>query len=505
MGSVYLASHTLIGSKAAIKVLKPEFSHRPELVERFFNEAKAASAIRHPGIVDIYDFGYYGQNVAYIVMEHLSGESLADRLKRMGRLPVNHALYLLRQVTSGLAAAHDQRIVHRDLKPDNIFVVPDPDMPAGERTKILDFGIAKLAVHSAGFKTSTGTVMGTPSYMAPEQCKGAGRVDSRADIYALGCILFEMLCGRPPFVAEGGGEIMAQHIYEAPRSPRSLDPSLSPAVDAMCLRLIAKNPDDRYQSARDLLGEIDALLSSGAPALGTDAGLAAGTAPAPPRPPAETTLGGAARSLPPTNVARRRGFLAPLLVAAALAVAGVIFAVARGGGEEVATTAPVDDRPASGVGSDATVAGAAGDSGVARATVPFDATRAASEPPKTVTLELRSSPKGAEVYRMPAMVRVGMTPYTVTAPPVDGELVFVVRKRGYASATVAVRADVNVEQEVVLTRHRRADKPDKPDKPPASGTKPPPTDVKPPVSDDRSLDPFNKKKPKGRALDPFSK
>ncbi len=260
MGQVYLAEHTLIGRQAAIKVLLPQLSHREEIVNRFFNEAKAATAIKHPGIVEVYDFGYHTDGSAYIVMEHLDGESLHARRLRTGTLPIVTAVDVIAQMANALAAAHAQGIVHRDLKPENVFLVLDP-VSGSERTKILDFGIAKLVTNEGpNSQTGTGVVMGTPSYMAPEQCRGAGKVDHRADIYSLGCIFFELVCGRPPFVAEGAGEVLAAHLHLA--APRALDhaPGLPAEVDAIITRLLAKNPAQRYQSARELLDVLRVVL-----------------------------------------------------------------------------------------------------------------------------------------------------------------------------------------------------------------------------------------------------
>jgi predicted Ser/Thr protein kinase len=265
MGAVYLAEHALLGRQAAIKVLLREMSHRQDLVARFFNEARAATAVKHPGIVEIYDFGYAADGSAYIVMEFLQGESLASRLQRRGPFAEARAAALCRQVAGGLGAAHAKGIVHRDLKPDNIFVVPDADVAEGERPKILDFGIAKLASEqSAGQSmTRTGMVMGTPAYMAPEQCKGAGQVDARSDLYALGCILFEMVCGRPPFVAEGAGEVMALHIFSQPPPPRMFAP-VSAALEQIILRALAKDPEQRFRSAEDMAAALQAVQPSGA-------------------------------------------------------------------------------------------------------------------------------------------------------------------------------------------------------------------------------------------------
>src|SRR5688500_2096915 len=194
MGAVYLAKHTLIGREAAIKVLLPELCGDESIVARFFNEARTTTAIKHPGIVEIYDFGYAKDGSAYLVMERLEGETLGARMKRIGRLTVQGALAIARQVAGALLAAHKLGIVHRDLKPDNIYIVADAEVQGGERAKILDFGIAKLRHKGEGFsafETQEGTVMGAPIYMAPEQCTGAEKVDQRADLYSLGCIIFE--------------------------------------------------------------------------------------------------------------------------------------------------------------------------------------------------------------------------------------------------------------------------------------------------------------------------
>src|SRR5690348_7434221 len=167
MGSVWLAEHAMLGRRAAIKVLRPEYSHREEIVTRFFNEARAATSIGDPGIVQIFDFGQHTDGSAYIVMELLDGEPLDKRLERVGTLGLPDALRLMRQVASTLGAAHARGIVHRDLKPENIFIVRDPEVTSGERAKVLDFGIAKLGGDQSGVKTQTAALMGTPVYMSP--------------------------------------------------------------------------------------------------------------------------------------------------------------------------------------------------------------------------------------------------------------------------------------------------------------------------------------------------
>jgi serine/threonine protein kinase len=256
MGAVYLAKHTLIGREAAIKVLLPELCGDESIVARFFNEARTTTAIKHPGIVEIYDFGYARDGSAYLVMERLEGEPLGARLKRVGKLPIDQALSIARQMCGALMAAHRIGVVHRDLKPDNVYIVSDPEVPGGERAKILDFGIAKLRDKGesfSAFQTQEGTVMGAPTYMAPEQVAGADKVDHRADQYSVGCILFEMICGRPPFDGRAYGEVMAKQVREPPPRPSSIDPSIPPDIDHLLLKMLEKQPDRRFADAYDLL------------------------------------------------------------------------------------------------------------------------------------------------------------------------------------------------------------------------------------------------------------
>ena len=252
MGTVYRAQHEILGRPAAVKLLRPELAANVELVQRFFTEAKAASAIHHPGIIEVFDFGYTNDGRAYLIMEFLEGETLARRLHaRGGRLAEHEAVQIARGIASALTAAHGKGIVHRDLKPENVFLVPDPDMPSGERPKILDFGIAKLASHLTEHRTQTGALIGTPLYMAPEQARAAQSVDHRADLYSLGCILYQMLVGQPPFVAAGAGEIIALHLFTPPEPPSTRVP-VSPELDAIVMRLLDKEPRTRFQSAAEV-------------------------------------------------------------------------------------------------------------------------------------------------------------------------------------------------------------------------------------------------------------
>lgn len=255
MGTVYAAEHAMLGRPAAIKVLRPERARSQESVERFLLEAKAASNINHPGIVKVYDIGEREDGKAFLVMEHLEGESLEARLHRSGPLDSRQSMRFAVQIASALQAAHASGIVHRDLKPGNLFIVRDAEVSGGERIKILDFGIAKVATagDTRSSKTRGDMLLGSPVYMAPEQCRRADDVDHRADLYSLGCIFFEMLCGRPPFAHDNAATVIAAHLREEPPAPSSLVSPISPELDRVIARLLAKDPAMRFQDVAELV------------------------------------------------------------------------------------------------------------------------------------------------------------------------------------------------------------------------------------------------------------
>jgi serine/threonine protein kinase len=261
MGAVYLGEHTTLGRRVAVKLLRPELGLRRQVTERFFNEARAANAIRHPNIIEILDLGTLPDlGVPFIIMEFLDGENLARRLERTGRLSLPEAISVAQQTAAAIGAAHAKGIIHRDLKPDNLFLVGDPELSGFPRVKVLDFGIAKLSAQVApsSFRTSTGAVMGTPAYMSPEQCRGVQKdVGPPADIYALGCILHQMLCGHPPFVSDGPGDVMVMHISEAPRALRARNPVVPQYLEAAVLRALAKKPEERFTSMEELGRALD--------------------------------------------------------------------------------------------------------------------------------------------------------------------------------------------------------------------------------------------------------
>lgn len=251
MGAVYEAEHRVIRKRVAIKVLKPELVLDRELVQRFFNEARATSAIHHPNIVEIIDVGVMREGVPYLVMELLEGENLCDRIARSGKLEIAMAVDIAIQAASALEAAHLSGIVHRDLKPENLFIGRDARRGHDEVVKVLDFGIAKLRddLTTVPVHTLAGAVLGTPPYMSPEQCRGRdSELDQRTDIYSLGIILYEAICGAPPFLSDAIGELLMMHMSEPPHPPSQRRSDLSPALEAVILKALEKQPSARFQS-----------------------------------------------------------------------------------------------------------------------------------------------------------------------------------------------------------------------------------------------------------------
>ncbi|MFO0578159.1 MAG: serine/threonine-protein kinase [Polyangia bacterium] len=249
MGAVYEAINDQISRHAAIKLLHARFAENPELATRFLNEARAVNIVQHPGLVQIYEFGQLDDGGPYIVMELLNGETLHSRMKKGAMLPET-AMLIGRQIASVLAAAHAKKIIHRDLKPQNVMLIPDPDLAGGERVKVLDFGLAKIMEQTDGNTlTSTGMIMGTPTYMAPEQCRSARDVSDRSDVYALGVMLYEMISGQTPFKADSDAELMAAHMYKAPPRLRDKAPTVMPELGALVERMLAKKPTDRPTAA----------------------------------------------------------------------------------------------------------------------------------------------------------------------------------------------------------------------------------------------------------------
>ncbi|MEP7051249.1 MAG: protein kinase [Pseudomonadota bacterium] len=247
MGSVWLAHDQSLDSHCAVKLVDPEKALNDEVRMRFEREAKAAAQIRGMHVVDIFEHGVW-EGTPFIVMEYLEGEDLGARLERVGPLSPEHTYQILAQVARALVRAHAAGIVHRDLKPENIFLVPGDDQ---EIAKVLDFGIAKHEQYSlAGKTTKTGSFMGTPYYMSPEQARGKA-IDWRSDLWALGVIAFQCLTGHPPFESEALGELMGMIIYDAIPSLTAGNSELPTALEAWWHRAVARDREERFQSAKE--------------------------------------------------------------------------------------------------------------------------------------------------------------------------------------------------------------------------------------------------------------
>ena len=278
MASVYGATHPLIGKKAAIKVMSPTLSADAAAVARFALEARAVNRIGHPNIVDVFSFGRLPDGRSYLCMEWLPGETLYERLwKQHGPLPLPDVLNILDQICDALEATHDKGIIHRDLKPANVFLCPVRGRQ--ELVKLLDFGVAKLAHHDSSPRwTSAGCVVGTPEYISPEQARGKN-VDERTDLYSLGVIAYEMILGRQPFISDNPADAIQMHLCATPPRPSILWKQIPPKLEALMLRLLAKNPDERAT-----LAEVRATLATLRPTV-TQALDRVDGAPPPPLPP----------------------------------------------------------------------------------------------------------------------------------------------------------------------------------------------------------------------------
>ena len=275
MGRVYLAEHVEIGKKVAVKILHPVYGRMPDLVERFRREARAASRIGHPHIVDVTDSGTTNDGSVYFVMEYLEGVELASVIDREGALDVTRVLRIGVQICRALAAAHASGIIHRDLKPENVFLTQRQG--AGDFVKVLDFGIAKTTeAEQARDKrlTSPGMAMGTPEYMSPEQAAGRP-ADERCDIYSMGAILYESLTGVPPYQGENFMEILTKKATVDPRPPHELRPDLPDAVAELVTRAMARNPDDRPRSMEAFEYELTKCVAGRGTAVARILGMAA--------------------------------------------------------------------------------------------------------------------------------------------------------------------------------------------------------------------------------------
>ncbi|MBA2543627.1 MAG: protein kinase [Deltaproteobacteria bacterium] len=396
MGAVYLAEHPSIGKKVALKVLHAEFSSNEDVVQRFFNEAKAVNNIGHPNIVDITDYGIIQlgvgkEHLVYFIMEYLGGTTLSKLVRTESPLSPERTLGIAMQVGDALAASHRCGIVHRDLKPDNIMLT----QRGRERdfVKLLDFGIAKLTGGAAGSRqTRTGIVMGTPAYMSPEQCDGRGHIDHRTDVYALGIVIYEMMVGRVPFLGEGYGEVLVQHLTQQPIPPSQFR-LMNPHIEAVIMKALEKRVELRYPTMDEMIRALSdpvsfveqhggiatfnqvqlmpstapmpeirmtppplAVPSMPTPSPGTLSPVPYGAAPHTPTPGmgvhAAPTIGGVTTQEPQKN--RKTGLIIGGLVVAAIAIVAIVMATRGKSNDTPIVTAPS--------GSDTAGTGSAGSS-----------------------------------------------------------------------------------------------------------------------------------------------
>ena len=255
MSTVYAVEQVNLARRVALKVIHPHLVSSDEAASRFGAEAKVTARLHHESIVQIYDFGYSAERVTYLAMEFLDGESLSRHLRRVGRMQASQAVGVCRQIANALGYAHGHSIVHRDMKPSNVFLLAETG-----RIKVLDFGLAKLvdAERNNGAETKTGALLGTPQYMAPEQLGSSTTIDQRTDVYALGCLMFELLSGRPVFTGTTY-ELLEQHARATPPALRALANDVPPGFEAVVMRCLEKKPERRYPSMSEVeraLGEL---------------------------------------------------------------------------------------------------------------------------------------------------------------------------------------------------------------------------------------------------------
>jgi serine/threonine protein kinase len=505
MGVVYGARHEQLNRRAAIKVLHTQLARDKQVAARFVNEARAANALSHPGLVNVFEVGQLQSGSAYIVMEYLDGESLANRLARRGGRLGADALRFCRQLASTLSAVHKSGVVHRDLKPDNVMLVPDPEMLGGERAKILDFGIAKIAADcqsmAAGHnpKTRTGTLLGTPQYMAPEQCRGTAGIDGRADVYSLGVMLFEMLVGAPPFQAAGVGELIAMHMYQPAPSLLGVAPWVSPAlaslIDRMLIKDVAQRPVMAEVAAElEILAPLGAEAFSAAPLAGDRPSLVGRSQPGVQRPlslhrnPSHGHGQLQTQNVPTVQLSRRGLMFSSVLAVAALlgcliwlqqsrtapqyvnwfiesdpAGARVI----RSGSNDVLGVTPWHERRVASAGHESILLRLKGHA-EKRLELPLqadahrherlEAQAPAKAPVREIQWTVRSEPSAAAVVRKDNGQLLGHTPWQSTQPAESGFTSLILRSRGYQERLVELARDRDTDRLERLQKQPKKEK-----------------------------------------------
>ncbi len=441
MGAVYEARQESLDRRVALKTLHAEYAKNQDAIARFFNEAKVLSRLEHPSIVQVSDFGNAADGTAFLVMEYLRGHSLGRRLNDLAdrgeRMSLLTALQICFQVADVLSVAHSQGIVHRDIKPDNLMLVADAVAPSGERVKLLDFGIAKLTdgQDKGGVKTATQQVMGTPVYMSPEQCSGAGGVDAKTDVYALGCVLFEALAGRPPFVAEGAGQLIGMHLFQEPPLLQSLVPKVPQAVSDLVQRMITKDKALRpsMTDAADDIAKLLSKLTGSGPVLRskshavTDPDATKVQVSQPP----STTLGRSLGQIGGSSTKSKQVLAGAAIVLIGLGLAGAL----RLGSRSKEASTPAEARTA------------AVDTPTAAPATPAEPAK-----PATIQWKIDSVPSGSTVIDEAGQT-LGVTPLLLSREPESGELLVRVRKAGYQDAKLVLHRDQDDTRQVGLVRN----------------------------------------------------
>ncbi len=308
MAKVFLGTDTVLGRTVAVKILAPQYADDDSFVQRFRREAQAAASITHPNIVSVFDTGS-DDGVHYIVMEYVEGRTLAEFLAGGGRILPDRAIDIAMDVCRALEAAHARGVIHRDIKPGNIMLDPRGDV------KVTDFGIARVTT-TADTVAQTAAIMGTAAYLSPEQAQGLPN-DGRSDIYSLGCVLYEMVTGRPPFLGDSPVAVASKQVLEQPVPPSRLNSDVTADLDAVILRSLAKNPANRYQSAEEMRADLE-RAKRGLPVLATPL-LAAGATQVLDRPPAHAT-----QVLPPPEPERGTNWVPIVVTLVLIALLGAL-------------------------------------------------------------------------------------------------------------------------------------------------------------------------------------
>jgi serine/threonine protein kinase len=474
-GEVYEAENPFLQRRAAIKIMHTGMDQDPELVRRFLNEARAASAIRHPNIIDVFDAGVTAEGEPYILMEFLEGDSLQKAIVQQGPIPLATVQEVARQAGSALSAAHQAGIVHRDLKPENLFLIPDPSLPMGFRVKVLDFGIAKIKHRDEGgstLKTQAGLLMGSPSYMSPEQCRDSSDVDLRSDIYSFAIIVYEMLAGVAPFVSTSATEMLVLQITAEPPPLRQYLPDVPEFVEQSVMRALAKDREKRYATVDYFVGALQGTY----PAL-TVQGNAGATMSLLDRPAGQSlysTQGFGYQKTPP-----------PVLVGGYASRVGItpppgslrnqtISTLSQAKGETVShdpdssTDAEFEAMKPKRWPLVLGVLGLAGAAALFFVLRPFGGTLSATSPsaqppvaasktppvpePVSIRLKIRSTPAGATVFNAQDGTVLGMTPLDKPHAQGSGKLDVILRLHGWKDKSVAIGLEASSATAVDLER-----------------------------------------------------